>query len=94
MAWGMPQQQTETVCNRLRGLNRPCEVLSPEAVQQFQRQALEERTTRPQPAAAKSAKRKVRNPTKGGPAKAAKTAPAKVSANGAGEDGDAAKGDQ
>jgi hypothetical protein len=65
----MPQQQTETVCTRLRGLNHPCEVLSPEAVQQFQRQALQDRS-KPQPAAAKSVKRKPRNPATAGAAPA------------------------
>jgi D-alanyl-D-alanine carboxypeptidase len=61
MAWGMPEQQTtETVCNRLRMLNHPCEVMSPQAVDQFQRQALQERTSRPEPTAAKPTKRKTR----------------------------------
>jgi D-alanyl-D-alanine carboxypeptidase len=61
MAWGMPEQQTtETVCNRLRMLNHPCEVMSPQAVEQFQRQALQDRTSKPEPAAAKPTKRKSR----------------------------------
>ena len=102
LAWGMPQQQTETVCNRLRGLNYPCEVLSPEAVQQFQRQALQDRTSKPQPAAAKSVKRKARNPAAAGaaakPAKAAKAkrGTAKISTKSSAEDteSDTAKGDQ
>jgi len=102
LAWGMPQQQTETVCTRLRGLNHPCEVLSPEAVQQFQRQALQDRS-KPQPAAAKSVKRKARNPATAGsapakPAKAAKAKPgtAKISTKSSPEqaESDTAKGDQ
>src|SRR5262245_33886590 len=61
MAWGMPEQQTtETVCTRLRMLNHPCEVMSPQAVEQFQRQALQDRTSKPVPAAAKATKRKTR----------------------------------
>jgi D-alanyl-D-alanine carboxypeptidase len=74
MAWGMPEQQTtESVCNRLRVLNHPCEVMSPQAVEQFQRQALQERLSKPQPAAAaaKPSKRKTRTvKAKGNSAKA------------------------
>jgi hypothetical protein len=89
MAWGMPEQQTtETVCNRLRMLNHPCEVMSPQAVEQFQRQALQDRTWKPEPAAAKPTKRKTRtakakaNTAKANTAKAntAKAITAKVSA--------------
>ncbi len=89
MAWGMPEQQTtETVCNRLRMLNHPCEVMSPQAVDQFQRQALQERTSRPEPTAAKPTKRKTRtakakaNTAKASAAKAntAKANTAKISA--------------
>jgi D-alanyl-D-alanine carboxypeptidase len=95
MAWGMPQQETETVCNRLRGLNHHCEVMSPEAFQQFQRQALQERTSKPQSVAAKSVKRKPRNAAKGTAAKVAKPSAGKTgAAKTAEDDGAAAKGDQ
>ncbi len=93
MAWGMPQQQTETVCNQLRGLNHHCEVVSPESFQQFQRQALQERS-KPQPAPAKSAKRKSRKPANA-TAKAGKTSGAKTTAaDGIAEEAQSAKGDQ
>ena len=74
MAWGMTEQQTtESVCNRLRMLNHPCEVMSPQAVEQFQRQALQDRTSKPESAAAaaKPTKRKTRTvKAKGNSAKA------------------------
>jgi D-alanyl-D-alanine carboxypeptidase len=92
MAWGMPEQQTtETVCNRLRMLNHPCEVVSPQAVEQFQQQALQERTSKPQPAAAKSAKR---SKTRTAKVKAPKTGGAKArTAKAAKGSGETAKGD-
>jgi D-alanyl-D-alanine carboxypeptidase len=94
MAWGMQEQQTtETVCNRLRMLNHPCEVMSPQAVEQFQRQALQDRTSKPVPAAAKPTKRKART-VKAKPNKV-KASPAKVSAAKAkGAAGEEAKGDR
>ena len=93
LAWGMPQQQTETVCNQLRGLNHHCEVVSPEAFQQFQRQALQERS-KPQPTPAKSVKRKSRKPANAS-AKAAKSSAAKTTAaDGVAEEAESAKGDQ
>lgn len=93
MAWGMPQQQTETVCNQLRGLNHHCEVVSPEAFQQFQRQALQERS-KPQATPAKSVKRKSRKPANAS-AKAAKSGAAKTTAaDGIAEEAESAKGDQ
>jgi D-alanyl-D-alanine carboxypeptidase len=94
LAWGMPEQQTtETVCNRLRMLNHPCEVMSPQAVEQFQRQALQDRASKPVPAAAKPTKRKSRT-VKAKPntvkASAAKVSAAKAK-SAAGEE---AKGDR
>ena len=95
MAWGMPQEQTESVCNRLRFLNHPCEVMSPQAFEQFQRQALQEHTSKPQPAAGKSVKRKTRtakaNAAKARAARTAKTAKAVKAASTNGEN---AKGDR
>jgi D-alanyl-D-alanine carboxypeptidase len=97
MAWGMPEQQTtETVCTRLRMLNHPCEVVSPQAVEQFQRQALQERTSKPQPAAAKSTKRSktrtAKAKTKSARASGAKSDGAKAP-KGSSAKSEAAKGD-
>jgi hypothetical protein len=81
MAWGMPERQTQSVCNHLRALNHHCEVVSPDAVTQFQQQALKERATRPAPAAAKAGKRK------------AKTVNSAKNANTAAKNANTAKGD-
>jgi hypothetical protein len=60
-------------------LNHPCEVMSPQAVEQFQRQALQERASKPVPTAAKPTKRKTR--TVKAKANTAKAGAAKVTAD-------------